>query len=419
MTKTKWIAAGLLAFALFSCNKKNQDGPDPILNKNSHYDIWISIGENSGMGKDGAQLVANVNTLLEGEDIDFVGQGADVTTKMHMESAIKGDTYYQVNPEKRLGKYKIQNGTVVVVKEVPYTRFDPRKYCFAWIDGGKSLLLMGAAGDKKKVLWSKIDPETLTELSHGEIKGLPLPEGKEEYTTSGLLAFRQQDGMLIYTFAFNKMSKSKKPHFYAAFINPKDMSLKKVVKEDRAHKMAGTAYGELLQSKSFFDEKGNFYLPAVIVLPHPKSSTIQHSKLLRINAGTMEFDKNYNGFEEPTGKIVTAEYAGNGKALLYIQDPARLGLGDEMDSSIWGSKYNCYYGILDLASKKLKQLDLPANSGTFSQRSFCKDGKAFIGINPKDSQPMIYYYDLKAEKLIPGLKIRKGYLFDRIVPIHI
>ena len=39
-----------------------------------------------------------------------------------------------------------------------------------------------------------------------------------------------------------------------AFIDADDMSVVNEVMEDRADQMAGTAYGELLQDKMFFDE---------------------------------------------------------------------------------------------------------------------------------------------------------------------
>ncbi|KGN75660.1 hypothetical protein HQ47_01625 [Porphyromonas macacae] len=418
MKVLKLFTLGLLLLGLFSCNcDKDEDGKDPILDNKSHYDIWVSIGGNGGMGSSRSQLVAGVSTLLEG-DVDFINKGTDVTAKLNMETIVKGRYYYQINKEDNFGKYEIIDGAIKVVKEFPYSRFAQRKYCFAWIDS-KTLLLMGASGDKKSVLWSKIDTETMKETEHGTIEGLPAPKGKEEYTTSGLLAYRKADNKLIYTFAFNKMKKEDKKFFHAAFINPSDMKVEAVVKEERAEKMAGTAYGELLQSKAFFDEKGDYYLACVIVLPHPKSSTIQHSKILRIKAGEKDFDKTYEGFNMPTGKLVTIENLGKGKALLYIQDPAYLGLGDEMNPAIWGNNYNCYYAVLDIPTNKVTDLKLPASSGTFSQRSFVKNGKAFIGVNPEKSQPVIYYYDVVTGKLTPGLKIKMGYSFDRIVPIEI
>ncbi|WP_148297531.1 hypothetical protein [Porphyromonas macacae] len=90
-----------------------------------------------------------------------------------------------------------------------------------------------------------------------------------------------------------------------------------------------------------------------------------------------------------------------------------------MNPAIWGNNYNCYYAVLDIPTNKVTDLKLPASSGTFSQRSFVKNGKAFIGVNPEKSQPVVYYYDVVTGKLTPGLKIKMGYSFDRIVPIEI
>ena len=43
--------------------------------------------------------------------------------------------------------------------------------------------------------------------------------------------------------------------------------------------------------------------------------------------------------------------------------------------------------------------------------------KAYIGINPKDSEPAIYIYDIPTGTLTKGLSIQEGYAFDRIVDL--
>lgn len=62
--------------------------------------------------------------------------------------------------------------------------------------------------------------------------------------------------------------------------------------------------------------------------------------------------------------------------------------------------------------------NLPYNIGTFSQRSFVLDDKAFIGVNPKDSQPVIYIYNSKDNTVSKGISIQEGYEFSRINYIH-
>ena len=53
----------LLTSLFFSAcsDDDNNDNNDNI--EKVHYDIWVSVGESSGMGKDGASIVKSVNSL--------------------------------------------------------------------------------------------------------------------------------------------------------------------------------------------------------------------------------------------------------------------------------------------------------------------------------------------------------------------
>ena len=161
---------------------------------------------------------------------------------------------------------------------------------------------------------------------------------------------------------------------------------------------------------------GLFALTCNSVVTGAKSNTQQHGTLLRIKKGTITFDASYKGYNYAKGKIVTVDCLNDSKALLYIQDPEHTGAAG------WGSDYNCYYAILDLNTDKLEEIKyngavLPYSAGTFSQRSMVFGNKAYIGVNPKNSDPCIYIYDIKTGAVTKGLSITKGYLFDRIVTL--
>ena len=242
---------------------------------------------------------------------------------------------------------------------------------------------------------------------------LPGKAGKPgKFSTSGIAGFRKSDGKILYSYLDN----NDKVRFYMAFINPADMSVEKTVIEDRAEFMAGTAYGELLQSKSFFTPEGDYYLACNSVLKGATSNTQQYGSLLRIKKGETDFDKSYKGYNYPKGKIVTVDYLGNEKALLYIQDP------EYTKAKGWGEDYNCYYAVLDLKTDKVEEIKhdgkvLPYSSGTFSQRSIVLGDKAYIGVNPENELPCVYIYDIKTGEVTKGLTIAKGYLFGRIVAL--
>lgn len=397
----------------YSCSDDNDNissvSPDPL--ETAHFDLWVSIGGNSGMSSQNTQLVYSTNDVEEQATIDFKGKGVDVTAKLYQESIIKGRYYYQIPQEKdRFGKYRIGTNGIEVVKEVAFgsNTYKDRRYTHVWTDDN-TLVIIASNGDSDKVIWTKINTESMTIISEGT---LDLPE-LSKYSTSGIASYRSSDNKILYSYCHG--TSTMRNEFYMAFINPSDMSVEKTVTENRAQFMAGTAYGELLQSKSFFDTNGDYYLACSSPLAgESNSSTKQKGILLRIKKGETEFDSSYKGFSETTystGKIVTAELLTTGKALLYIQDP------DHTGATGWGSTYNCYYAVLDLTTDALTELDLPYSTGTFSQRSVVLGDKAYIGVNPKDTAPCVYLYDIASGKLTKGLTITEGYSFDRIVTL--
>ncbi len=405
------VAAAWCSLSLSSCSK---DEPEVPVNpetpqQTTHFDIWVTVGSTGGMGSDGAVLVKSVDSLTVQPLIDFKNDGVDVTKKIKEETIFKGKYYYQVPVgDDRFGKYRIAGNKLEVVAERPFAKntFKSRFYTHAWLDE-TTLVIMAANGSKDKVIWTKLNAENMTILSEGELS-LEILEG-DTFSSSGLAAYRKSDNKIIYLFQHKKETK----HFYAAFINAKDMKVEKEVKEDRAEQMAGTAYGELLQDKLFFDEQEDLYIACNNKLPKAKKTTEQYGRLLRIKKGATDFDKGYQGYAYDKGKIVTASYLTAGKALLYIQDP------EYTHAAGWGKAYNSYYAILDLATGKKSEIQyngnvLPYCSGTFSQRSVVVGDKAYIGVNPEKERPCVYIYDIKSGKIEKGLEITEGYGFDRI-----
>ncbi len=393
------------------------DEPDP--NKTYHYDLWVSLGSSSGMTSRDANLVKGVTTLEEG-DVDFVNDGVDVTDLLHRETIVKGQYYYQIRKDgTRFGKYRILDEEVEVVAEFPFTTLKDRRHTHVWLDE-TSLLLIGSNGESSKILWVKVNAETMTITGEGELD-LPEPDFAlgETFNTSGIAAYRKNDNTILYSFVYNptypnsKVSQENlRKKFYVAFINPSDMSTIDIIEENRAQFMAGTAFGELLQEKSFFTSNGDYYLACSKTLPGATSSTQQSGVLLRIKNGEKVFDPGFT--IETDGKIVVASRLDDSRALIYFQDPAYTGAAG------WSTDYNSYYAILPLENGATSTAipGIPFCSGTFSQRSVVVDGKAYIGTYPKDEQPAVYIYDIATGNIEKGLSIRQGYEFDRIVVVE-
>lgn len=413
------FAATLFSLSFNSCSSDPDipDTPDVPEESTTHFDIWVTVGGNGGMGSDDAILVKSVDSLTAQPIIDFKNDGADVTATIKQETIYKGKYYYQVPvSEDRFGKYQIINNKLVPVIEQPFKKntFKARFYTHAWLDDN-TLVIMAANGAKDKVIWTKLNTEDMNILAEGELT-LEIPEG-DTFSSSGLARYRKSDNKIIYFFQHKKETKN----FYAAFINANDMTVEKEVKENRAEQMAGTAYGELLQDKMFFDDNENLYLACNSRIPNSEKTTCQYGRLLRIKKGELDFDKSYEGYKDYTGKLVTVDYVGNNKAILYIQDPEYTGTSsNNAVYAGWGKEYNSYYALLDLNTDKKEEFTcngnkLPYSSGTFSQRSLVTDNHIYIGVNPKDSEPCVYIYDIETEKTEKGLTITEGYGFDRIV----
>ncbi len=399
-----------------SCEKSKVEEPEKQ-KATTYYDLWASTGSK----KNTTRLVQDVNDLGQDTVISFKNTGADVTSQLNFGSIIKGDYYYQIpKATDRFGKYQIKNDQVQIVAEIKFTNstLQDRKYSHAWIDDN-TLVLFGSDGNYQEVFWKKLNTESMKILAEGTLD-IPKPSGKHkdkaEYkyiTTSGLASYRKADNKIIYSYAYKtaKGMKGKTYDFHVAFINPADMKVEKIIDEDRAEFMAGTSYGELRQNKTFFSSNGDYYIACNSVLPGAKKRTQQHGNLVRIKAGTTEFDKSYLGFKGKEGKIITVDYLKDNKALLYIEDPKKTGTD-------WSSKsYNCYYAILDLTTDNVTEIPLPFSQGIFSQRSIVDGDKVYIGINPEKTQPIIYVYDMNSGKATKGLKIAEGYSFDRIVKL--
>ncbi|SDZ75076.1 DUF4374 domain-containing protein [Proteiniphilum acetatigenes] len=412
--KTFLIAtAGLLSFA---CSDGNgNDNPDDGVPTPEPFNIWVSLGGGAGMGSTASLIVKGLKSLDGTEIVDFKGSGLDVTAKMDQESIIKAPYYYQIPKEKdRFGKYIITNERIVTVKEVAFgsNTYKDRRYTHAWINKN-TLVIMAANGDASKVIWTKLDAENMTIISEGTLEFPASAPEIAQFSTSGIASFRAGDGKILYSYLDNK----DKERFHLAFINPSDMKVEKVITEERAEMMAGTAYGELLQSKSFFDTNGDYYLACNTVNEGATSTTQQHGSLVRIKNGQTEFDKDYFGYITPSsgkGKIVTAELLTSGKALLYVMDPEYTGADG------WGADYNCYYAILDLKTDRLERLGLPHSSGNFSQRSVVIGNTAYIGVNPKGkgNLPCVYSYDIPTGTMKKTISIEEGYDFSRIVALN-
>lgn len=402
-----------------SCDKKTPTPePEPDITEGMHFDIWTPIGGNAGSGTVDC-IVKRTTSLEKVEEFNFLGSGVDLSQKIYPTVIVKGKYYYIVTKDGRFGKYQITPTNLVTVKEIPFSALKDRRHTHAWINEHQ-LLLIGSNGPSDKIVWAKVDTETMTVTAEGELN-LPAPPAGQVFNTSGIAAYRKSDNKMIYFFTYNKSTTEPKPQFYASFINPTDMSVITTITETRAEQMAATAYGELRQDKSFFDENGDYYLACNSVLPGEGTTTAQRGALLRIKKDAMDFDKSFNGYTRERGKIVTASYLNNGKALLLMQDPKYV---KPNEAPVWNSTTNpyvFYWIIVDLKTNAITDLQekgVPIGNGNFSQLAQVVGKKAYFAVNPKEDKSRIYIYDTTTEVITKGTTLAEGYTVDRIVWIE-
>ena len=402
--------------------------PEPEVSKDYNFDLFVCAVKHGGMSKNkNGTYVRSVPSLEAGQPmVEFTGKGIDITENYTLESITRGRYYYQVPQEETGGfvKFHIERNasgeeSIVVDAEVPFKDnvYSARKYTHAFIDDGKTLVIIGTANKAKKIIWTKLSESNLAVQSEGTFD-ITLPAGYEtgSFSTAGLLTYRKSDGKLYYfylTKAASGMVDAAGSVTHIAIIDPATMKVESdtVVPAEIMEETAGSAYGELMQSMIMYDEADNMYVSGLITVDDQEMGVLR-----RINAGSKTFDSSYNAFPSPEGKLLTVQYLGNGKALSYSRDET---LGTNIDSK------SHFYSIINLATGARERVkyngqDLQYCGGRFSQRSVVVNNKAYIGVGgevegtAEATNPTVYIYDCKTGEVTKGIELSKGFCFDII-----
>jgi hypothetical protein len=400
-----------MLFNACSDDPGKEPDPEPVV-ADYHFDIFMTVGKHGGMNQGDGTIVKSVDALTADKPmIDIKNDGVEFKSADNtysMEAIVKGKYYYQVpNSADRFTKLQVVGNTIKVIQEQKFVQntYKVRSYTHAWLDDN-TLIIMAASGDVKTILWTKLSADDMKIIAEGTLD-LPLPEGAAVFTTSGILTYSKEADKLYY-FYYGKDKASRgtaTSNFLTAVINPATMAVESKKVNTLAGEMAGSAYGELMQSSVMYDESGNLYLAAF-----SDANDMEQGHLLRIRKGGTDFESGYEGYPDADGKLLTVQNLGNGKALVYARNDAS---GTTIDS------YSHYYAIVDLNTKARERLkyngvEIPYSSGRFSQRSVVVDGKAYIGVNTKDANPCIYIYDIATGTVEKGVDIAEGYYFDML-----
>ena len=422
---TMLAALMLGSTTLTSCSDDDDDDkkePQTEVVTPYHFDLTVTVGQQGGMARKVTTIMHSVDSLNGGPVVDFVAEGSEINATYSMETILKGKYYYQVPfSADRFTKFEFKNDRVQVVQEQVFgqNKFGCRNYTHAWMNDS-TLLIMAADGDKKHIVWTKLDTNDMRILGEGTTD-IAVAEGWDNFTTSGIVAYRESDDRVFY-FYYNKKGKGKyasnEDYFHVAVFNGSTMKMEKEFVNTEANEMAGSAYGELLQQTTFFDEQGNLYLVAF-----DNVDKKEMGKLLRIKKGETDFEKGYNGFANADGKLLTVQYLGNGKLFTYsrndnlTEDDGKGGtkIANDIDS------YSHYYSVVDLNTQTRTRMqfggrDIDYSSGRFAQRSafVAKENKVYFGVNTASAQPCVYIYDVATGRVSEGVKLAEGYYFEQI-----
>ena len=285
-------------------------------------------------------------------------------------------------------KCKVTGNSIKIVRTNICTEYPSRgtrlHTCLAGYD--HTLIIMAANGDADKVIWTKLNADDMRILAEGTLD-LPLPEGAKVFTASGILTYNEKAGRLYYFyFGKDKSGRGGKAtsNFLTAVINPSDMKVESNKVNTLAGEMAGSAYGELMQSCVMYDAD------ATSVAAFTDANDMEQGHLLRIRKGETDFDASYEGYPNADGKLLTIQNLGNGKALVYARNDAA---GTAIDS------YSHYYSIININTGTQERLsyngqEIPYSGGRFAQRTVI-DGEAYIGVNTEKNISVFYIMTYK------------------------
>lgn len=422
---TSLLLTLLFALTIGACNARTQPTPQPEPTPTPEpkpetpsglFHIWQFV-DKTATDPDKKYVLHLRENLREGSI--GLGEGIEKSEKELKPYVIQqGEYFYYQSENHDFVKY---DKNVQVVKKFPLPNIENRKHAHTWLDD-QTLLLISYDSKVKKMTWAKVNTADMKALATGHLD-LEIELGeRDQLNSSGLVTYRKSDNMLIYSFVKNTIPEGKRMgaalegKIHIAFIDATTMEVKKQVEDDRVDTMEATAFGELRQHKTFTDEHGDYYIACGKYL-NKKKNTERYGRILRVKAGEMDIDRAYEGYKYPTGKIVTMNYLGDDKILLYIQDPSKA---TPDKPNVWDKKKNpyvFYWEILDIKTDKRTHLtNIPYSAGgNFGQLAAIVGDKVYIAANTKANVTTIYVYDIPTGQISEGTKLAEGMYVERIL----
>lgn len=380
----KLLSIALASVFIMGCEKRNVG----VVEEGTKYSAVLCVGS----WPNTAYYIAGIQSLTSGT-LSLAGNGAEMTGKVYAQDVIQRDGfYYHANANSgRLGKYHVENGALLIDKEIPFSWLNWSSY--AWIDDN-TLVIFGDGNNEARYAVVKVDKMT---IRTGKLALNGIPKGFDGYNI-GFAEYRNGKLFLGYGYASTDWSKYPIMPVYqealVAVIDYATMAVEKSLSDTRTTGLGGP---NVYAPSSFVDENNDLYFISDPVNVYDYNSP---SVMYRIKNGSTEIDPTYFfNFSAVTNKemVPAMWYIGNGKAIVR----SRIA-GQSIDA-------DHYFCVIDVKTGSfIKKLDLPADKGERMVNGvIIEDGKAFIAVNAAD-RDYIWEYDPATDKLTKGLEFVGG-----------
>nr|WP_121272600.1 DUF4374 domain-containing protein [Pedobacter schmidteae] len=381
---TKLLALILVLVSVSGCEKRNVGSVE----QGTKYSAILCVGS----WPNTAYYISSIPSLTSGT-ISLKGNGAEMTGKVYAQDVIQRDGfYYHANAGSgRLGKYHVENGVLLIDREIPFSWLNWSSY--TWVDNN-TLVIFGDGKGEARYAIVKVDKMT---IKTGRLTLNTIAPGFQIYNF-GFAEYRNNKIFLGYGFGSNDWTNYPKmpvyPKSFVAVIDYANMAVEKTIEETRSNGLGGSS---VYAPSSFIDENNDLYF---ISDPVNIYDYVSPSVMYRIKNGSTEIDPTYFfNFSAATNneRAPAMWYIGNGKAIVR----SRIN-GESIDT-------DHYYCVVDVKSGALiKKLDLPADKGERMVNAvIVEDGKAFIAVNAAD-RDYIWEYDPATDKLTKGVEFIGG-----------
>lgn len=250
--------------------------------------------------------------------------------------------------------------------------------------------------------WYKVNTNSLTITSEGTVNTLDM-------TGLGELAhftWIKQVGTKVFapfqTINDGRFNTAYPDRAFIAIFNYADMKLEKIITDNRA-----SFIGRYFQDGLSVQENGDVYgfSPSAATTGGTLSST-KPSAVLKIKAGTTEFDQSYYfDVEAASGGMSITSWTYLGNNIYIVQSQAK----SERTAYPAGLRVGVV-NVVDKTYKAVTGFPAVAEISNVTANNYTpKDGKtAYVGVNLKDGTSYIYKIDASTQTATRGLKIEGG-----------